>query len=120
MRCTFAIFSLLSTHMNNRFADFLASAESVQQGITEFKTEVVKQLNISLHREAERTLIEKKEDEELFSRFLTQPIPAPPSAQSLLDDNSTSVKGTGGSLKRGVSEVVQADAELAVIPKVSF
>ena len=87
--------------MNNRFADFLASAESLQQAVIEFKTEVVKQLNISLHQEAERALIEKKEDEELFSRFLTQPVPAPRSAQSLLDDLSTSVKGTGGSLKSG-------------------
>ena len=93
--------ALSSLCMSDRLTESLASSDSVQEAITVYKTLVVKDLNVALRQKAERVLIEKKEDEELFTRFLARPVSPLPSAKKVLEEVGASSKGTSNPL-RGV------------------
>ena len=109
--------ALSSLRMSDRLAESLATSGSVLEAITGYKTLVVKDLNVTLRRKAERVLIEKKEDEDLFTKFLTRPVPQLATAQSVLEEIGASSRGASKPLKRGIAAVVMQDEELTVIPK---
>ena len=77
---------LSSLCMSDRLTESLASSDSVQEAITGYKTSVVKDLNVALRQKAERVLIEKRDDEELFTRFLTRPVSPLPIAKKVLEE----------------------------------
>ena len=109
--------ALSSRQVSNRFMGFMTSASSVQQAITEYKTWAVMNLDITFRRKAELALAEKKKDEELFSRIFPRPAAVPSTAQGLLDDLGAPLIGSDGSLKRGISVVVEEEDKSAFIPK---
>ena len=108
-----------SVRLSPRLSNHLGTAPSVQVAIRDYKTGILQGLAASIRRRAARERHDEELDDELFSRFLPDPVSPVSEAERIHteeDDLSVLRSGSGSpSRKRGVSAVT----ELASIPKKS-
>ena len=108
-----------SVRLSPRLSNHLGTAPSVQVAIRDYKTGILQGLAASIRRRAARERHDEELDDELFSRFLPDPVsPVSEAERTHTEEDDLSVLRSGSgspSRKRGVSAVT----ELASIPKKS-